>query len=418
MLTGSNLLHTKQFNLRIVHETIRLAGPLSRAAIARHTALTGQTVSNLVRQLLDRGLVVETARRSEGRGAPSTDLAINPEGAFAVGLDFNRDHLTGVLVDLAGTVRERAHTDLEFPTPREALDRMVEMTEALIGAHAIDRARVCGVGIGVPGLMHPAPDGHGYVVTPTAFPGWHDVPLARWVHERLGLSVLLGNNATAAAVGERRYGVGRQLDTFFYVFLGSGLGGAIIIDGRPYEGATGNAGEIGYLAPQLGAAAAPAHGADAVDHVGLHFNLPVLFDRLRADGVDVRTAAELAPLLEAGNPTLLAWLDTAVDHLTGLVLAVEYVLDPEAVIIGGRLPDPLLERLCHDVSRAVPARRVRGKTTTPRLLMATAGSDAAALGVATLPIDQCFAPAPQVLLKPNVRPSIPGPILPGLAALA
>src|SRR5687767_4756515 len=112
MLTGTNLLYTKQYNLRIVAQVIRVAGPISRAEIARRTSLTGQTVSNLVRELVDLGLVAEAERRREGgRGAPSTALVINPGGAYAIGLDFNRDHLTGVLVDLAGTVRQRAYIE-------------------------------------------------------------------------------------------------------------------------------------------------------------------------------------------------------------------------------------------------------------------------------------------------------------------
>jgi endoglucanase len=290
MLTGSNLLQTKQFNLRIVHETIRLHGPLSRADVARHTALTGQTVSNLVRELIDLGLVLESARRSEGRGAPSTDLAVNPEGAFAIGIDFNREHVTGVLVDLSGAVRQRVAHEVDFPTPAETLDLMTDMTESLIASQGIARDRVRGVGIGVPGLMLPAPSGEGYVVAPTAFPGWHDVPLAAWLEQRIGLPVLLENNATAAAVGERWYGAGRQFDTFFYVFLGSGLGGGLIVNGRPYGGATGNAGEIAYLPPRLDAD--PVDG----DHAGSRFYLPFLLEQLRAAGAPARTIADLGPL--------------------------------------------------------------------------------------------------------------------------
>ncbi len=399
MFNGSNLLHTKQFNLRVVLQAVRLFGPLSRADIARRTALTGQTVSNLVRELLDFGLVVESARRIEGRGAPSIDLAINPDGAFAVGLDFNRDHLTGVLVDLAGAVRQRVAHDVDFPAPAETLDLMVEMAEALIARQGAPRERVCGVGIGVPGLMQPAPGGAGYVVAPTAFPGWHDVPLAAWLEQRLGLPVLLENNATAAAVGERWYGAGRQFDTFFYLFLGSGLGGGLIVNGRPYGGATGNAGEIAYLPPRLDAD--PVDG----DHAGTHFYLPFLFERLRAAGAPARTAADLAPLFAAGHPTLLEWMDTAAAHLTGLVLAVEYVLDPEAVVVGGRLPDAMLEAFCRRVTEALPARRVRARASAPQLVVATTGADAAALGVATLPIHALFAPSPQVLLKPSGRPA-------------
>ena len=396
MLTGTNLVYTKQYNLRIVHEVIRVFGPLSRAEIARHTELTVQTISNLVKELIASGLVYEADRRQEGRGAPSTTLALNPSGAYAIGLDLDRDHLTGVLVDLSGTVRQRMHVELDFPTPTEALELLVETAETLIAREGLKRESVWGVGIGIPGPMQQGEEGKDYVVNPKAFPGWHRVPLASWARERLGMPVYLENNATAAAIGEKWYGAGQQIRTFFYIYFGSGLGGGLIMNGQPVEGFTGNAGEIGYLPVVL---AGDPLGSEEVPHVGLAFNLPRLYASLRESGSAARTPEDLAELLKAGNPTLLAWMDNAADHLTGLVLAVEYFVDPEAIFFGGRVPDSVLRGLLERVQRHLPIRRIGEKRTAPPDLLATAGVDAAALGVATLPIYDRFAPAPQVLLK-------------------
>lgn len=403
MLTGTNLVYTKQYNLRIVHEVIRLFGPVSRAEIARHTDLTGQTISNLVRELLSLRLINEGARRTEGRGAPSTALAINPDGMYAIGLDLDVDHLTGVLVDLAGTVRQRVHIQLDVPTPDEALDLMAQTATTLMERQGLAHERVSGVGVGVPGPMHLAEDGSGYLVRPKAFPGWHDVPLAALLRARLGIPVYLENNATAAAVGERWYGGGQQLGTFFYIYFGSGLGGGVVMRGRPYEGFTGNAGEIGYLPTVLA-----GDSAGDASHVGLHFNMPRLYEALRRDGADARTLEDLDGLLAGGHPRLLQWLDDAADHLTGLVLAIEYLIDPEAIFFGGRLPNRILEGLMQRVALHLPARHIGGKTTAPRHLLAMAGVDGAALGVATLPIYELFAPAPQVLLKQRKRSATSG----------
>jgi predicted NBD/HSP70 family sugar kinase len=405
MLTGTNLVYTKQYNLRIVHEVIRLFGPISRADIARHTALTGQTISNLVKELLSLDLIRERKQRREGRGAPSTALAINPDGAYSIGLDFNRDHLTGVLVDLAGVVRQRAHVEIELPAPTRALDLMVEMVETLIERQRLARSSVWGVGIGIPGPMYHAENGNGYVVNPTAFPGWNNIPLANWLHERLGLPVFLENNATAAAVGEHWYGAGQQITSFFYVFFGSGLGGGLVMNGRPYEGFTGNSGEIGYF--PISTAGEDDCGSGDTSHVGLHFNLPHLYETLRHAGAEARTTADLDRLLAEGFPALMSWMDVAADHLTGLALAVEYLLDPEAIFFGGRLGDAVIAGLMERVARLLPARRIGGQVTTPRHLLATAGADSAALGVATLPIYAFFSPAPQVLLKQK-RPAAVG----------
>ncbi|MDB4883365.1 MAG: hypothetical protein JWL95_2131 [Gemmatimonadetes bacterium] len=403
MLTGTNLVYTKKYNLRIVHEVIRLHGPLSRANIARYTRLSVQTISNLVKELLASGLVLEGERHSEGRGAPSTTLTLNPDGAYAIGLDLDRDHLTGVLVDLAGNVRHRVHVALDSPSPSEALALMVETTNTLLRLQGLRSDQVAGLGAGIPGPMHQAEDGDGYLGNPKAFPGWHEIPLARLLHDRLGMPVYLENNAMAAAVGERWYGAGRQIDTFFYIYFGAGLGGGLVMNGQPYVGFTGNAGEIGYLPTILARDATDRGSAETGEpaHVGLHFNMPRLYDRLRQDGTLVRTLEDLDGLLAAGHPALLEWMDNASDHLTGLVLAIEYLLDPEAICFGGRLPDRIVGGLMDRVARQLPLRRIGGKLSAPRHFLATAGEDAAALGVATLPIYEIFAPAPRVLLKPR-----------------
>jgi predicted NBD/HSP70 family sugar kinase len=395
MRTGTNLTYTKEYNLRIVHEVIRVFGPISRAAIARQTELTVQTVSNLTKELLSLGLIYEAERRTGARGAPSTALALDPEGAYSVGLDFDRDHLTGVLVDLAGRVRQRIHLELDAPSPSDTLEQMVETVERLIASEGLARDRLWGLGVGIPGPMHRSEDREGYLVNPKALPGWHEIPLSSWLNERLGLPVFLENNGTAAAIGERWYGEGRHIKTFFYVYLGSGLGGGLIMNGEPYEGFTGNAGEIGYLPSTLPADA----GSEDVPHVGLHFKLPRLYTMLRASGTEVLRPEDLSQPFCEKNPAVLEWLDVAADHLVGVVLGIEYVIDPDAVFFGGRLPDEIVQELMERVKRLVPQRRVTNPESAPRLLLATAGADAAALGVATLPIYNFFAPAPQRLMK-------------------
>ena len=124
MLFGTNLTYTKAFNYRIVFETIRLHGTISRAEIARLTNLTAQTVSNIVSRLLERNIVIEGHKLQNGRGAPSVTLEVNPEGAYSIGLDLNRDHLTGILVDLSGNVKTKIYYEVDSPAPEKAIELM------------------------------------------------------------------------------------------------------------------------------------------------------------------------------------------------------------------------------------------------------------------------------------------------------
>lgn len=399
MLVGTNLKFTKAFNYRIVLETIRRYGPVSRAEVARRTELTAQTISNITRELLEERLIREAGRSQEGRGAPSTRLAINPEGAFSIGLDLDKDHLTGVLVDFAGTVRQHVQYDLNFPSPPEALDLLETTARTLIRQQGLDAGQVWGVGVGLPG---PLDVSAGSVVTnlanPAAFPGWRNVPVADQLAERLQLPIALENNATAAAIGEHWYGAGQQMDTFFYVFFGAGLGGGLVLHGHPHDGFTGNAGELGY-APIPATAEIDPFFAHTRPHLGLLFNLPRLYQRLQEAGAAATRPEDLAMLWHAGHPVLLDWLETGVRYLAPTLLAIEYLLDPQAIFFGGRLPTSLLEALIQRLEAVLPSLRIEEKRGWPPLLMATAGTEAAALGVATLPIYEALAPTPRVLLK-------------------
>ena len=392
MLTGTNLSHAKRHNLQIVHETIRLYAPISRADVARRTGLTAQTISNLVRQLVAAGLVIETARATGGRGAPPIQLEVNPDAAFAVGLDLDTDHLTGVLVDLSGQVRARVHHEVGLSSPDAALALCVETTEALVAECGLGLDRVWGVGVGIPGPMRPDPDGT-YLVSPIAFPDWHNEPLAERLHARLGLPVFIENNATAAALGEHWYGAGRHLGTFFYVYLGSGLGGGLVVQGTPFEGHAGNAGEIGYLSPCTGAP------GERPTHVGELFNLSLLYERLAAAGVTAATPDDLLALHQAGDATFEAWFGRIAEELGTLLFTVRAIIDPEATFVGGRWPDALLADLLERARVHLAAAAVPGGLDAPTLRLATAGADAGALGVATLPLYHAFAPRQRAALR-------------------
>jgi predicted NBD/HSP70 family sugar kinase/biotin operon repressor len=409
MLTGTNLTHAKRHNLQIVHETVRLYAPISRADVARRTGLTAQTISNLIRQLVDAGLVVETARATGSRGAPPIHLEVNPDAAFAVGLDLDTDHLTAILVDLSGAVRARIHHEAALSSPTEALDLCVASTEALVAQLGLPMERVWGLGVGIPGPMRPGPDGT-YLVSPLAFAEWDNVPLAEQLHARLGLPVFIENNATAAAVGEHWYGAGRHLSTFFYVYVGSGLGGGLVVQGTPFEGHTGNAGEIGYLSSRAG------RGPGVPTHVGELFNLANLYRRLRDAGADASTPDDLLALHDAAHPTFEAWFEEAAAELASLLYAVIAIVDPEATFVGGRWPDRLLADLLTRARHHLGLMLVPGGLDEPALRLATAGADAGALGVASLPLYHAFAPLQRASLRradstdgrPDSRHDAPG----------
>lgn len=396
MLTGTNSKHTKVFNHRIVLETIRLHAPLSRADIARRTTLTAQTVSNIVAALLDDNLIREVDERRQGPGARSIPLAIAPEGAYSIGLDLDRDHLTGVIIDLSGAVRQRLHYELSYPDPEEATSLMVDTVRILLDQESLPADEVRGVGVGFPGPIKVTTENEGTAVRPKAFPGWDDVPLIDLLRDRIDRPMLLENNATAAAVGEHWYGGGTDVSTFFYLLLGVGLGGGLIINGYPYGGHTGNTGELGCI-PVSGEA--PFSCTGSPNHLGEHYHLPRLYEQLRRAGIDVTAPAQLAAPFHEDSSIVLEWLDALADRLAPVLVSVECLLDPEKIVFGGRLPDVLVDALLDRLDDRLPALRTEGVRSNISLERAAAGENAAALGVATLPMYTFFAPTPRLVFQ-------------------
>lgn len=398
MLTGTNLTYTKAFNHRIVFETIRLNGPISRADIARATNLTAQTVSNIVNRLLKRDLIMEGKRTQKKRGAPSVTLAINPKGAYSIGLDFNRDHLTGILVDLAGNVIDKKYFEIHDPTPENSIELMASTVGSLFDEN-YSNSYLSGIGVGFPGPMQVNRDNTvTNVVNPKSFTHWKNVPVVKLLRQHIEAPIFLENNASAAALGERWYGVGRNISSFLYTFFGVGLGGGIILNGQLYEGANDNAGELGYTPLKPGVSPL-SEGADA--HIGEHFDLARLYNWLGKSGIEASHPTHLKDLFENKNDKILEWIELGKEILAPAFLSVENLLDPEVIVLGGRLPEVILKDIKQGVSEKLYELRVIDKKIGPKFMTATAGEDAAALGAATLPMFDLYAPQPHVLIKKN-----------------
>ncbi len=395
MLKGTNLKYAKSFNLRLVLETIRLEGPVSRAEIAKRTQLTAQTVTNITKKMMNAGLIYEHDRVQEGRGAPSILLKLNGDAAYSIGIDLDKDHLSCVLVDLNGKMRQHIGINLNFPTPDEAVELISENVEKLIKLEGIDLDLIWGVGVGLPG---PLVISEGSIVTnvvnPQFFEGWDHIPVVEMLEKKLGLPVILENNASSAAIGERWYGDGKHIDNFFYIAFGAGLGGGVFINGQLHSGASGNAGELGYFPLSN-----DKYASDQFEqpHLGMLFNLPLLYKRLNEEGFNVENPKDLNQLLEDKNTLLLDWLDNGARELAPMILAIEYLIDPNVIFIGGRLPEKVLRYLIEKLEKQLPSLRIQKKTSSPEIRQSTAGVEATALGAATLPLYTSFAPIPRFL---------------------
>ncbi|MDB1089825.1 ROK family protein [Streptomyces sp. ACA25] len=232
-----------------VLDVIRAAGTISRVGIVHATGFTGATISTVVRRLIDDGLVVETGRAESTGGKPRVLLQLNHAARHAVGVHLDHAGITYALTDLSGSVIARmSRAGAGATGPEEVVARMAREIDALIEGVGVDRGKVLGVGLVSPGPLTRA---GGMRLTPPSMRQWEDFPLDQALSRATGLPVVLDNDATAAALGEHWSGGVGSASTFAALYMGSGIGAGLLINGIAYRGASGNAGEIGHICLEM-----------------------------------------------------------------------------------------------------------------------------------------------------------------------
>lgn len=255
-------------------------GPASRADLARATALTRVTVSDLVGEMVRDGLVEELGAPAHDPaqsrvGKPPTLVGFVPDAAHVVCLDLSVDDtMTGALVDLAGTVLVRRAIDTGGATGADALTLVHRLAADLV---AEATRPVLGIGVGTPGVV----DADGTVLDAPNL-GWQDVHLARSLREELTLPVFVANDANTAALAEHTFGHAGE-GGLMLVRVGKGVGAGLILGGQLLHGHRAAAGEIGHVVID------PAGAACACGRVGCLetvLGVPHLRQRLEHDGPD------------------------------------------------------------------------------------------------------------------------------------
>lgn len=385
-LSGTNLEHAGDHNQRVTLHAIRLRGPITRTELAEITGLTAPAVANITRRLLDDGLIRTAGRLQGARGQPAMRLVIDPEASFSIGLNIDRDHISIVLVDFEGTVRARASKEIAFALPDDAAAFYRKSVPKVIEKAAVSPGRLVGVGVALPDDLGRVDLPH----RPTAYSEWDAVSVPDLIAEPLRLPVFVENDAAAAAMGELQFGLGQRHHSFFYILISSALGGGLVADGSYFRGASGRSGEIGFLSAN-GPEGRPVPLQSIVSLSGLAA-------RLEQQGVRLRPANGLGRLPPAAEAAVDDWLATAAAALVEPLVAVNCLIDPGAILLGGRLPADLVDRLAERVNRLMRDKAGSIPAIAP-VARAALSEDAPAVGAAILPFSHFLLPTPGALMK-------------------
>ena len=348
-------------NARRIADAILDGGPVSRAHLARLTGLSKPTVSAAIAALQAAGVLRTVGRTSGHPGASAVLYDVAPEAGMALAIDVGRRLVRACVSDLAGR-RLAERTEPTRGTGAAVLgDQLVDLATRLLAQPGVPAGSLTAATLGVPGVV--APDG-GRVRLAPSLPGLQRGEPVSALSDALGLRVELANDVNLAATAELAFGHGRRSPDFAFLSVGTGVGLALVLDGRLRTGAALSAGEIGYL-PVPGAASPANQGPGGRRRPAW----PVLEDvaaaaglvrSARQRGLRARTAPAVVESARAGDPAAMDAVREQAAHLALGVVAVTAVVDPAVVVLSGGLgigaADVLVPLLEDAVRRLGPLR--------------------------------------------------------------
>ncbi len=347
--------------------------PVTQTTIVKEVDRSQQTVSRLITRLIERGALRQGERVSSGkRGQLSTSIEIVPEYAYSFGVALFLDALAVCVMDFSGRVIDHRETAMTLMTHDDVVAELRLMISELTEQWIEDESRVFGVGVGIPGTFMRGT--RRQINTPLILGEWANMDIEAVLEDDLELPVWLENDGNAAAIGESLVGVGRWAKDFVYLYVAAGLGGGIILNGEIVRGESGNAGEVAQLLPR---------GSYP------HPNLELLRKQINHHGVEIATVSELIEKFDVNWPGVNEWIVQVRDSLSLIVSAAAALLDPQIIVIGGRIPQSLAEKLIPQIE-IYDQRRRSDSRPLPRTVVAEAGGDSAAIGAAALTLNSYF----------------------------
>jgi predicted NBD/HSP70 family sugar kinase len=385
-LSGSNLQRAGDHNQRVTLHAIRVNGPVTRVALAQQTGLTPAAIANITSRLLKDRLILTAGRMHGARGQPATKLVVNPDSCFSIGLNVDRDHITLVLLDFAGRVHARSSREIQFAQPAAVRSFFERAVNQMLKRAGIARSRVIGVGVAFPDDIARAhlPD------QPGDYAAWAAIKVDDLLRDVLGVPVFVENDAAAAAIGEMQFGSGHRYRSFFYLLITAALGGGLVVDGDYFRGAHGRSGEIGWLQDR------DAAGRDM--QLQNIVSLSALYSRLADGGHRISSPRKLARLGAGARAIVDRWIQESTEALVTSMVAINCLINPDAILIGGRLPAVLVDQLAASLNTRMADFASQLPAIAP-VARAVTAADAPAVGAAILPFTHSLLPSRFALLK-------------------
>ena len=399
---GSNHAGMREFNERIILQAVRQNRALPKADLARLTQLSTQTVAIIVDRLIVDGLLMKHERIRGKIGQPSVPIALNPDGAFSVGIQIGRRGLEMLVCDFAGETRHTWKYLYDYPNPSTVFAKVKEGLAAFEQALGARWPAVVGIGVTAPLSLHQWADvlaksmrERAQVATDEAqhaLVQWQHINVQQAVQALTALPVEFAKDTTAACVAELLQGQGRSMRSYLYVFVGTFVGGGLVMGGHIVTGQRGNAGAIGSL--PLGMA---AHGNKPKQLLEVASGWQ-LEQALMAAGLDPLLVHQDTVMQAQYDAFTQPWLMQAAAALAMTAASAAAFNDLDGVVIDGSLGRSLMDALITQTQAAMSQYHFEGMSA-PAVVCGEVGRQARAKGGAWLPLHAQFFPDKDVFLK-------------------
>jgi predicted NBD/HSP70 family sugar kinase len=379
-IRGSNQQGMRAHNERLALSLVRSHGALAKSDLARMTGLSAQTVSVIMRELEQDGLLLRGEPVRGRIGQPSVPMSLNAEGAFFLGLKVGRRSTDLIVTDFLGQIRGSRRRTYRYPTPDAVVDFVTEAWPALAALLPPEqRSRITGMGVAIPFQLW---NWVSILGAPQhEMDAWRGRDLGAEISALTGLPVYVQNDATSACGAELVFGTGERPKDFLYFYFGTFIGGGLVMNGQLFLGRTGNAAGVGPM-PVPGPDGRPRRLLDLA-------SMWVLAEAMERRGESSDHIWEQTERWIVSDAVLDPWMDGAAGALAHATLAAAALVEIEAVVIDGWMPAAIRAGIVRRTEAAFHRLDLAG-IDPPAIREGTVGPDARALGAAAIPLSQRY----------------------------
>lgn len=396
MIKGSFEL-MKQLNISVVLKAIMSNGALSRAEIAKITGLTPASITNITKELMEKGYLVQSRIGESSGGRPPIILELNPDARHIIGVNIGVGKIEVVISNIAAEILAKKSMDLENQdrSKDNILRLIISLIKELIKESCINEEKIIGLGIAMHGIVNANTGISEY----SPYYGWSNIDIKKEIEKKLPYPIFVDNDVRAMALGESWFGTAKGIKNFIVINVSNGIGAGIIIDNKPYYGINYSAGEIGHIfvkdygekcnCGNYGCLETMASNNNIVQKVIKSLkdgNQSCLLEKNDIEKINIRDVCNAA---KENDKLALSAITEAAGYIGIAISNLINILNPEYIVMVGELFKDNYYAI-QIIEKSIKEKALRLSSENVKIAESSLKEDAATIGAVTLVIKELF----------------------------